>query len=116
MGDQSSGKSSVLEALSGVPFPRGSGLVTRCPVRLVMRRAGAGARWIALVSTVSSPQTITAETPIELAGIISRLTETLTRSTQGFSSEAIVVRLTSPESPELTVIDLPGIPDQCEAQ
>ena len=25
MGDQSSGKSSVLEALSGVPFPRGSG-------------------------------------------------------------------------------------------
>lgn len=109
MGDQSSGKSSVLEALSGVPFPRGSGLVTRCPVRLVMRRAGAGARWIALVSTISSPQTITAETPIELAGIISRLTETLTRSTQGFSSEAIVVRLTSPESPELTVIDLPGI-------
>ena len=31
MGDQSSGKSSVLEALSGVPFPRGTGLVTRCP-------------------------------------------------------------------------------------
>ena len=29
MGDQSSGKSSVLEAISGVPFPRGAGLVTR---------------------------------------------------------------------------------------
>ena len=29
MGDQSSGKSSVLEALSGVPLPRGSGLTTR---------------------------------------------------------------------------------------
>lgn len=38
MGDQSSGKSSVLEALSGVPFPRGSGLVTRCPTRLIMRK------------------------------------------------------------------------------
>ena len=49
MGDQSSGKSSVLEALSGVPFPRGSGLVTRCPVRLVMRRAAAGMQWSALV-------------------------------------------------------------------
>ena len=40
MGDQSSGKSSVLEALSGVPFPRGSGLVTRCPIRLIMRKVG----------------------------------------------------------------------------
>ena len=30
MGDQSAGKSSVLEAISGVPFPRGTGLVTRC--------------------------------------------------------------------------------------
>ena len=30
MGVQSSGKSSVLEAISGIEFPRGSGLVTRC--------------------------------------------------------------------------------------
>ena len=109
MGDQSSGKSSVLEALSGVPFPRGSGLVTRCPVRLVMRRAAAGMQWSALVSTTSSAQTVAAETPTELAELISRLTETLTRNTQGFSSEAIIVRLSSPESPELTVVDLPGI-------
>ena len=29
-GRQSAGKSSVLEAISGVPFPRGTGLVTRC--------------------------------------------------------------------------------------
>ena len=45
MGDQSSGKSSVLEALSGVPFPRGTGLVTRCPTqlrRLRPPRCGAG--------------------------------------------------------------------------
>ena len=31
------GKSSVLEALSGVSFPRGSGLTTRCPIQLVMK-------------------------------------------------------------------------------
>lgn len=35
MGDQSSGKSSVLEFLSGIPFPRGSGLVTRCATQYV---------------------------------------------------------------------------------
>ena len=39
MGDQSCGKSSVLEALSGVPFPRGTGLVTRCPCQLTMKRS-----------------------------------------------------------------------------
>jgi len=39
MGDQSSGKSSVLEFLSGVPFPRGTGLVTRCATQYVGRPA-----------------------------------------------------------------------------
>ena len=45
MGDQSSGKSSVLEALSGVPFPRGTGLVTRCPCQLTMKRTDDGTPW-----------------------------------------------------------------------
>nr|KAF6382416.1 hypothetical protein mPipKuh1_008800 [Pipistrellus kuhlii] len=38
IGDQSSGKSSVLEALSGVALPRGSGIVTRCPLVLKLRK------------------------------------------------------------------------------
>lgn len=110
MGDQSSGKSSVLEALSGVPFPRGSGLVTRCPCRMVMRRAARDAGWSAVASTTSSGrQTVTAENPEQLSSIIARLTESLTRNSHGFSTEAIIVRLTSPESPDLTVVDLPGI-------
>ncbi|KAJ8614481.1 hypothetical protein CTAYLR_000866 [Chrysophaeum taylorii] len=110
MGDQSSGKSSVLEALSGVPFPRGSGLVTRCPCRMVMRRAAPDAPWAAVASTTTSgSSSITAESPEELTSIISRLTESLTRNTHGFSTESIIVRLTSPLSPDLTVVDLPGI-------
>jgi hypothetical protein len=47
MGDQSCGKSSVLEALSGVPFPRGTGLVTRCPTQLIMKRTPKGTSWTA---------------------------------------------------------------------
>ncbi|KAJ8599711.1 hypothetical protein CTAYLR_004743 [Chrysophaeum taylorii] len=110
MGDQSSGKSSVLEALSGVPFPRGSGLVTRCPVRLVMRRSEApGKAWSAVASIESSPHTITADSPEELTSIISRLTDSVTRNSNGFSREAIIVRLTSDQAPDLTVVDLPGI-------
>jgi hypothetical protein len=39
MGDQSSGKSSVLEAISTIPFPRGSGLVTRCATQIRMSQS-----------------------------------------------------------------------------
>lgn len=52
MGDQSSGKSSVLEALSGVPFPRGTGLVTRCPTQLIMKKTPAGTEWTATASVL----------------------------------------------------------------
>ncbi len=37
-GDWSSGKSSVLEAISGVSFPVNSNLCTRFPTELVLRR------------------------------------------------------------------------------
>lgn len=39
MGDQSSGKSSVLEGLTGLPFPRNSGLCTRFPTQIVFKRS-----------------------------------------------------------------------------
>ena len=38
VGDQSSGKSSVLESISGIALPRGGSLVTRCPLQLGLRR------------------------------------------------------------------------------
>lgn len=110
MGDQSSGKSSVLEALSGVPFPRGSGLVTRCPCRMIMRRTTEDVGWSAVASTTASGgQTVTAENVEQLTSIIARLTESLTKNSYGFSTESIVIKLSSPDSPDLTVVDLPGI-------
>ncbi|KAJ7405018.1 hypothetical protein BTVI_70463 [Pitangus sulphuratus] len=45
IGDQSSGKSSVLEALSGVALPRGNGIVTRCPLELKLKRLPEGQAW-----------------------------------------------------------------------
>ena len=39
VGDQSSGKSSVLEGLTGLPFPRDSGLCTRFATHIIFRRA-----------------------------------------------------------------------------
>ena len=45
-GNQSSGKSSILEAIAGIPFPRGDGIVTRCATAVKMSR---GAKWEASV-------------------------------------------------------------------
>lgn len=39
VGDQSSGKSSVLEALTDLPFPRDSGLCTRFATQITFRRS-----------------------------------------------------------------------------
>ena len=49
MGDQSSGKSSVLESITKIPFPRGIGLVTRCATQISMRTAP-GSQWRAEIS------------------------------------------------------------------
>lgn len=38
-GDQSCGKSSLLEAISGVPFPRKDNLCTRFATEVILRRA-----------------------------------------------------------------------------
>lgn len=39
VGDQSSGKSSILEGLTNLPFPRDSGLCTRFATQITFRRA-----------------------------------------------------------------------------
>jgi len=109
MGDQSSGKSSVLEALSGIPFPRGSGLgfyssrcslfvgnfvVTRCPCRLIMRTARPGDPWSAVAYTSTNPNSKRfLSTPRELTSAIESLTELLTSSSSGFSTEVIHVEV-----------------------
>ena len=52
VGDQSSGKSSVLEALSGVSLPRGQNITTRCP--LILRLINLTPDSTAVVSSSSS--------------------------------------------------------------
>ena len=37
IGDQSSGKSSVLESISRITLPKGEGMVTRCPLVMQLR-------------------------------------------------------------------------------
>lgn len=111
MGDQSSGKSSVLEALSGIPFPRGTGLVTRCPCQLVMKRAKEWKGHIGVLrrdgetSDLGGPVSSVAE----LSAAIQRVTEALCGPGGQFSSDSIVVHIQASNVPDLTLVDLPGI-------
>lgn len=116
MGDQSSGKSSVLEALSGIPFPRGSGLVTRCATELRMKRAPPGAPWAATVrlswGQAQPSMAGDVDTVEDLGERISKLTEAMLLARGGATFEAehsIVIELAASTVPDLTVIDLPGI-------
>lgn len=110
MGDQSSGKSSVLNLLAGdIIFPSGTGLVTRCAIRLVMRKARAGEEWSAFVSTSITPKRIEAPDVESLYQLIGIATTSLCKGNSNFSTEAVIVDLLSPDACDLTVVDLPGI-------
>ena len=92
MGDQSAGKSSILEMISGVPFPRGSGLVTRCATQLIMKRTAPGTSWSASASVSWSrpqpPESGPVKDAAALSAAIERLTEVLCGSaSNGFSTD-----------------------------
>ena len=118
IGDQSSGKSSLLNSLTGIPFPRGAGLVTRCPTIIAMQRtrqidAEAEDQWKAEVSIISNsrgkiinndsyPGTGIVTNADDLADRILRLTEVLTRSSStGFSRDSIFIKVEATGAPNL---------------
>ncbi|XP_033938901.1 interferon-induced GTP-binding protein Mx-like [Pseudochaenichthys georgianus] len=107
IGDQSSGKSSVLEALSGVALPRGSGIVTRCPLELKMKRTKEGEGWYGKISYQDFEEELTG-----LAGLEKKIREAQNKIAgpgSDISHELISLEIASPDVPDLTLIDLPGI-------
>jgi len=57
VGDQSSGKSSVLEGITGLPFPRDSGLCTRFATQITFRRAAVESITVSIIAAKdASPQ------------------------------------------------------------
>lgn len=115
MGDQSSGKSSVLQSIAGIPFPRGSGLVTRCPIELILKKSEdinsswsgeVSIRWDREQPTDSGIVTDMDSLLVKIQKLSNILAST---GVNGFSHHSIVVRVVSKDSPDLTLIDLPGI-------
>ncbi|XP_062503491.1 interferon-induced GTP-binding protein Mx3-like [Corticium candelabrum] len=115
IGDQSTGKSSVLEAISGVQLPRGTGIVTRCALELRLkknRRQNASDQWSGRLRyvTKSGKENVELTSPEEVESAVQRAQNALAGDGKGVSEDGkIELEVCSPHVPDLTLIDLPGI-------
>ncbi|XP_065278695.1 interferon-induced GTP-binding protein Mx2-like [Emys orbicularis] len=107
IGDQSSGKSSVLEALSGVALPRGSGIVTRCPLVLRLKKLAPQQEWKGKISYRDIDEEL--HHPSVVDNEIRKAQNAIAGEGVGISQELISLEISSPNVPDLTLIDLPGI-------
>ncbi|PWY93088.1 hypothetical protein BO94DRAFT_487610, partial [Aspergillus sclerotioniger CBS 115572] len=125
-GDQSSGKSSVLEAISGVPFPVRSNLCTRFPTEVVLRKAAQAGVTVSIVPHQSrgsfeqvklSAFHETLDNFEDLPPLIEKAKAAMGLHAQGkaFSNDLLRVEISGPDRPHLTIVDLPG-PTHSETQ
>lgn len=113
MGDTSSGKSSVLSALSGITFPSSNDMTTRCPTQLILRYADTFQgnvhlqRFDRKVGEDCKIEEI--ENIEEVTNAIVKFTKQLISEGQKISDDSIVISLKGPQFMNLTLTDLPGI-------
>lgn len=114
VGDQSAGKSSVLEAISRVRFPAKGDICTRFATELRLRRAPETRIAVSIESHGSGSSYQFHRTSFdkdELPGIISEAAERMgvqPSSGKGFSRDILRVEVAGPSVYPLTVVDLPG--------
>ena len=119
-GDQSSGKSSVLEAISGVPFPRSDTLCTRFATEVILREAATPEAVISIVPSQDASDADherfrafkeTLQQLEDLPNHIERakLEMGITTTGNAFSKNILRVEISGPGQPKLTIVDLPGL-------
>ncbi|GJN80058.1 hypothetical protein PLIIFM63780_003582 [Purpureocillium lilacinum] len=121
VGDQSAGKSSVLEALTGTPFPRDAGACTRFATEIRLRRAKETALKVSIIPDKKRPWAeqdkllryggdVTGDTPFE--AMMRDATQLIApREIPGrfAARDILVVEKSGPDMPLLTLVDLPGL-------
>ncbi|KAJ5095617.1 Dynamin GTPase [Penicillium alfredii] len=124
-GNQSSGKSSVLEAISRVRFPTKSNICTRFATEVALRRSPQTRIKVSIEPGDSRTDEqerqklrgFTSESfssSGDLPTLIDQANECMglsssTPSNFGFSDDVLKVEISGPEKPELTLVDLPGL-------
>ena len=120
-GDQSSGKSSVLEAISGLQFPTKDNLCTRFATELILRRGGDVKAEVTIIPDVSRPDDEKAKLldfrpamfslQTDFANTIEQAEKAMGIDKGGrtFGRDILRVELSGPKQPHLTLVDLPGL-------
>lgn len=125
-GDQSSGKSSVLQGITGIPFPRQDGLCTRFATEIILRHHSFEERICAtIIPHASRNQTEKEifrnyskelENFSELPGVIAEAKKMMRlRGADGvmegpsFSADILRIEVVGRTGLHLTVVDLPGL-------
>ena len=119
-GDQSSGKSSVLDAISGIPFPTKDNLCTRFATEVILRHASTVTISVAIVP---GPGRLEEEQKKLLAfrhnlddmenfpALVDDAKSCMgvTHSSSAFSTDVLRLEISGPSQPHLTIVDLPGL-------
>jgi GTPase SAR1 family protein len=119
-GDQSCGKSSVLEAISGIPFPRQENLCTRFATEVILRRAPKDEIYVSIVPgkdralidhDVLKRFSHELKTKDDFSNLFEITRDAMGLSTTGksFSNDVLRVEICGPSQPQLTLVDLPGL-------
>lgn len=118
-GDQSAGKSSVLEALTEIPFPRNDNLCTRFATEIILRRAPQDSLTIKIIPDSERPaseqaairsfhETITdfSELPRIMADAMIAMSMD---DKSAFARDVLSIEIEGPTRPQLTLVDIPGL-------
>lgn len=116
VGNQSAGKTSVIERLSGISLPSGEGMVTKAPLVLSMRRDDYEFIKIKRTNYPTSEKIIIDKTQvsreIEMMSELILSENSSDRSRFNLSKESISLEVRGPKLIDLTLIDLPGMIDR----
>ena len=124
-GDQSAGKSSVLEALTEIPFPRNENLCTRFATEIILRRANTNSLTIKIIPDPKRPAN--EQTPFkafkesivnfdELPRIMNAAMDVMGigvgasgPTSKAFARDVLSIEVEGPSRPQLTLVDIPGL-------
>lgn len=116
VGNQSAGKTSVIERLSGISLPSGEGMVTKAPLVLSMRRDDYEFIKIKRTNYPTSEKIIIDKNQvsreIEMMSELILSENSSDRSRFNLSKESISLEVRGPKLIDLTLIDLPGMLDR----
>ena len=119
-GDQSSGKSSVLEAISGISFPTKDNLCTRFATEVILRKASNVNIAVAIVPGQTRSEAECErlqgfrETLVNIQAfpaLVDKAKDAMNVSggVNAFSNDVLRVEISGPDRPHLTIVDLPGL-------